>query len=103
MEEVIKIVLLGDASTGKTCFSIAWDKGVPNTGESKPTLGVGFISKQVEICGTQYTIQLWDTAVLFYSNFRARKGTDPLAQRTLSRLTAFFLLQTLATGAHLKI
>lgn len=57
-----RIVILGDSSSGKTCFL---HKYISNTNliNSLPTIGVDFNSKIVEVANNKKVkIQLWDTS-----------------------------------------
>ncbi|KAH0792959.1 Ras-related protein Rab-13 [Histomonas meleagridis] len=58
--KIIKIVLIGDSSVGKTSILIRWAHGkFENTVQ---TIGVDFRNKVVERNGIKYKAQIWDTA-----------------------------------------
>ena len=58
---VIKIVLLGDTSVGKTSFVCKYMKqDIPST--HKSTIGAAMSSKIIDIYNTTTKIQIWDTA-----------------------------------------
>mmetsp|Transcript_21717 Transcript_21717/g.29138 ORF Transcript_21717/g.29138 Transcript_21717/m.29138 type:complete len:156 (+) Transcript_21717:246-713(+) len=58
---LFKIVLTGDPFTGKSCILNQFVHG--EAGEQKPTVGVEFTSKLVELDdGKTINLQLWDTA-----------------------------------------
>lgn len=57
----IKTVMVGETSVGKTCLV----KRIVNSEyneETAPTLGANFSSKDINIDGVTYTVQVWDTA-----------------------------------------
>lgn len=60
-EEVIKIIIVGDAYTGKTSIL---HRFVSNSFEEKsvPTIGAAFADKTVTMGGKKYKINIWDTA-----------------------------------------
>jgi small GTP-binding protein len=57
----LKVVLLGDSSTGKTTLLTQWCESlvVPN---QPPTIGAGFRHMTVDIDGDSVEIDFWDTA-----------------------------------------
>jgi len=61
LEIIVKIVILGEASVGKTNLLLRFSQN--RFEESmKPTIGMDFLSKEVEIDGCNCKIQFWDTA-----------------------------------------
>lgn len=56
------VILLGDASVGKTCIIHNFVKGTATITNHKPTLGIDYLSKNIPL--HQYTVkaQIWDTA-----------------------------------------
>jgi small GTP-binding protein len=58
---VIKVVMLGSPSVGKTCLLHRWctDHFDSTLG---PTYSAGFQSQTVEFEGSSYSLQIWDTA-----------------------------------------
>ena len=55
-----KIVVIGDASVGKTSLLMRYTQGrVPAT---KPTIGADFQKKEVVVNDVIVTVQIWDTA-----------------------------------------
>ena len=61
-EKFYKIILVGDASVGKTCLLTQYLKGqMPKT--TAPTIGVEFATKNVALRnGGTVKAQIWDTA-----------------------------------------
>ena len=57
----IKYIIIGDSGVGKSNILLRYskDKFDPNY---KATLGIEFMNKKVNFKGTNYTIQIWDTA-----------------------------------------
>ena len=58
---IIKIVLLGDSGVGKTNLVLRYTKGSFQTG-SRPTIGMDFISKDINLLDCKAKVQFWDTA-----------------------------------------
>ncbi|KAI8035004.1 uncharacterized protein LOC128261091 [Drosophila gunungcola] len=56
-----KILLLGDASVGKSCLLMRFANG-RFTGKHETTLGVDFKVRHVEVAGQVVKLQIWDTA-----------------------------------------
>lgn len=59
--EEVKIILIGDASVGKSCIVQQYVTGTFQD-LTKATVGAAFISKDVEMEGKNYTLNIWDTA-----------------------------------------
>lgn len=60
--EIIKLVLLGDPSVGKTCFFMRYSSDQFNP-DHLTTIGVDYYLNEIEINNkTKIHIQLWDTA-----------------------------------------
>lgn len=59
--EEVKIILIGDASVGKSCIVQQYVTGTFQE-STKATVGAAFISKDVELEGHSYTLNIWDTA-----------------------------------------
>ena len=58
---IIKIVILGEASVGKTNLLLRYSQD--SFDESmKPTIGMDFLSKDIELDKTHLKVQFWDTA-----------------------------------------
>lgn len=59
---VVKVILLGDGGVGKTCLMTRF---VHNKYDDQTyhTIGVEFLTREVELNGVFYTLQIWDTAV----------------------------------------
>ena len=57
----IKYIIIGDSGVGKSNILLRYskDKFDPNY---KATLGIEFINKKITFKGTNYTLQIWDTA-----------------------------------------
>lgn len=79
---MLKILLLGDSSVGKTCIFQQYVNKKVDLSTQKPTIGCDFIAKEIMIDNTTITMQVWDTAgqekyqSLGYSYYR---GTDCVA------------------------
>lgn len=58
---LFKIVLIGDSGVGKTNLLSRFTKNEFNL-ESKPTIGVEFATKTINIDGKNIKAQIWDTA-----------------------------------------
>lgn len=58
--EQLKVILLGDASVGKTTFCNRTIYG--ETPKTRMTMGPYFLKKTVNINGTLFEVNLWDTA-----------------------------------------
>eukprot|EP00930_Biecheleria_cincta_P009231 TRINITY_DN110933_c0_g1_i1.p1 TRINITY_DN110933_c0_g1~~TRINITY_DN110933_c0_g1_i1.p1 ORF type:complete len:203 (+),score=32.28 TRINITY_DN110933_c0_g1_i1:32-640(+) len=60
-EPVIKLIVLGDASVGKSCLLVrfAEDRFVP---DYVMTIGLDLRSKKLELNGRKWNVQVWDTA-----------------------------------------
>ena len=61
IDYVIKIVLIGDSSVGKTNILSRYIKGEYNE-HSRSTLGVEFATKVIHILEQNFKLQIWDTA-----------------------------------------
>jgi len=61
MTSQIKVVLLGDSSVGKTSIILKYtqDKFDPN---QETSIGNGYGNKPINIEGTEYILNIWDTA-----------------------------------------
>ena len=58
---MLKIILIGDSSVGKTNLLTRFVKNEFNQ-QSKPTIGVDFFSKTVQVDKKSIKAQIWDTA-----------------------------------------
>ena len=56
----IKVVIVGDADTGKTSLSIRYCHGEFES--HQPTIGANFLKVRVVVEGTEISLQIWDTA-----------------------------------------
>ncbi len=62
-ERVLKILLLGDTSVGKTSMAIRYTQGVfPDPDKLKSTIGVAFFSKKLKVREENVVVQIWDFA-----------------------------------------
>lgn len=60
---LVKTIIIGDASIGKTSLSDRYVLGkIPDNDSSMPTIGVEFYSKIIYNRGNKYKLQIWDTA-----------------------------------------
>ena len=57
----LKVVVLGDASVGKTSLLTRYTEGKHING-TKPTIGADFKKKEVQINDSTVSVQIWDTA-----------------------------------------
>ncbi len=55
-----KIVILGNAAVGKTSLIIRYIKNKFREGDYKPTIGVDFLTKEVDLYGAKVRMLLWD-------------------------------------------
>ena len=60
-EMIVKLVLLGESSVGKTNLLLRFTKDDFKINE-KPTIGMDFISDELEIENVRVKAQFWDTA-----------------------------------------
>ncbi|OAF64621.1 hypothetical protein A3Q56_07655 [Intoshia linei] len=60
-KKAIKVLLIGDASVGKTCIFKSFSKK-PYNDQTTTTVGVDFVFEDVEVDGETIKLQLWDTA-----------------------------------------
>ena len=56
----MKIILVGDSGVGKSCLLSQYTTGKHNI-ESKPTIGVEFATKSIQINNKLVKTQIWDT------------------------------------------
>lgn len=56
-----KVCLIGDASVGKTCLIIRFDKGTFNL-NTENTIGAAFLTKIVKTSRSMVNLSIWDTA-----------------------------------------
>ena len=61
MTRVLKVVLLGEAGTGKTCLISKFTAGIFNS-ESISSLSAQFISKTIQVNNKAIKFDIWDTA-----------------------------------------
>ena len=92
--QVLKLIVLGDASVGKTALIQRFVNGSFQALPYKPTVGADFYSQKLEYTSkatgekTGITLQIWDTYVLllfvlyFYQIVRARSGTKVWRHRS---------------------
>ena len=57
----IKYIIIGDSGVGKSNILLRYSKDKFDKNH-KATLGIEFMNKKVNFKGTNYTIQIWDTA-----------------------------------------
>jgi GTPase SAR1 family protein len=57
------VIVLGDAGVGKTCMIQNFTKGGNSLIGYRPTLGIDYLSKNIELSGGHVVkAQIWDTA-----------------------------------------
>ena len=61
MTSVLKVVLLGEAGTGKTCLISKFTAGIFNS-ESISSLSAQFITKTIQVNNESIKFDIWDTA-----------------------------------------
>ena len=61
VDEVVKIILCGDASVGKTNLLLRFSKDVFDESQ-KSTIGMDFVTKDVVLEDKKLKVQFWDTA-----------------------------------------
>lgn len=62
-ERILKLLLLGDTSVGKTSMAIRYTEGkFPDPDKLKSTIGVAFFSKKVKLNNETIVAQIWDFA-----------------------------------------
>ena len=59
--KTVKVVLLGDAGSGKTALVNRWINA-SNPTNTKPTVGACFKQQFVDIEGNEFNVNIWDTA-----------------------------------------
>lgn len=60
-DKSFKIVIIGDSGVGKTCIIFRHARGT-FTEEQNSTIGVDFMSTNMEFKNKKYQLQIWDTA-----------------------------------------
>ena len=70
-----KVALIGGHYSGKTSIITAFHTG-NFLEKTKPTLGANFVSHVITLDGKSVELQIWDTAVCFYSNSRVKRSTS---------------------------
>jgi Ras-related protein Rab-4B len=58
----LKLIIVGDMDTGKSCVLHQFIQGTFRSGPSKHTIGVEFGSRVVALSGKTIKLQIWDTA-----------------------------------------
>ena len=58
---LLKIIIIGDSSVGKSNILAVYNDGKFNE-NLQPSIGVEFIAKNIEIENTKFRLQIWDTA-----------------------------------------
>ncbi|CAF3270910.1 unnamed protein product [Rotaria socialis] len=92
---LFKVVLIGNASVGKTCLVRRFCQDVFPTGQAA-TIGVDFLIKTVEVNGEKIKLQIWDTA----GQERFRSITQSY-YRSANALIIVFDINNLATFSSL--
>ena len=59
-ENLIKIIIVGDSNTGKTCILHRYVSNAFT--ETVPTIGAAFAEQTVTLNGTDFKLNIWDTA-----------------------------------------
>jgi len=92
---LFKVVLIGNASVGKTCLVRRFCQDVFPTGQAA-TIGVDFLIKTVDVNGERIKLQIWDTA----GQERFRSITQSY-YRSANALIIVFDINNLATFSSL--
>ncbi|CAF0912483.1 unnamed protein product [Adineta steineri] len=92
---LFKVVLIGNASVGKTCLVRRFCQDVFPAGQAA-TIGVDFLIKTVEVDGEKIKLQIWDTA----GQERFRSITQSY-YRSANALIIVFDINNLATFSSL--
>ena len=58
---ILKIIIIGDAGVGKSNILIRYTKNEFDA-SNKPTIGIEFSSKTIDVSGQKVKLQIWDTA-----------------------------------------
>ena len=61
---LLKMILIGDSGVGKSSLMNQFIEKT-FTAQYKATIGADFLTKEVSICGTATTLQIWDTGLFF--------------------------------------
>lgn len=61
IHHLFKIIIIGDAGVGKSNILLRYTKNEFDSA-NKPTIGIEFNSKTIEIEGEKVKMQIWDTA-----------------------------------------
>lgn len=61
LEYLFKIIIIGDAGVGKSNILIRYTKDMFDA-SNKPTIGIEFSSKTIDVDSKKVKLQIWDTA-----------------------------------------
>ena len=61
IEHLLKIIIIGDAGVGKSNILIRYTKNEFDA-SNKPTIGIEFSSKTINVNRSRVKLQIWDTA-----------------------------------------
>lgn len=61
IEYLFKIIIIGDAGVGKSNILIRYTKNEFDA-SNKPTIGIEFSSKTIDVNSKKVKLQIWDTA-----------------------------------------
>lgn len=61
LEYLFKIIIIGDAGVGKSNILIRYTKDMFDAA-NKPTIGIEFSSKTIDVDSKKVKLQIWDTA-----------------------------------------
>ena len=60
-DHLLKLIIIGDSSVGKTCILLRFSEdNFPTT--HMPTIGIDFKIKTIQILDKKVKLQVWDTA-----------------------------------------
>jgi small GTP-binding protein len=58
----VKVVILGESSTGKTSLVLRLIKNIFEAGKAEPTIGAAFMVHNMSVDGRPAKLEIWDTA-----------------------------------------
>ncbi len=62
-QKPLKILIIGDSHVGKSSLLLRYVRNQFNH-NSRATIGIDFLLKTLEIDGTEFLFQIWDTGIM---------------------------------------